>query len=96
MKKHLQIPLILILVSLSPVVFSQQWADGLPEDTPFPNINALISRVSPGQTRHLLARKNSYSFLYDPAIGDPFARNNSWSCLRIKQYLIPWVLPSRR
>ena len=41
MKSHLQIPLILILVSLTSIVSSQQWAPGLPESTPFPNINAL-------------------------------------------------------
>ncbi len=62
MKSHLQIPLILILVSLTSIVSSQQWAPGLPEDTPFPNINVLDQHGETWTNKTLVGEKGLIFF----------------------------------
>lgn len=69
MQKHLQIPLILILVSLTSIVSGQQWAPGLPEGTPFPNINAIDQHGGTWTNKNLIDEKGLIYF---------FVRSSDW------------------
>ncbi len=77
MKNYLQIPLILMLVSLSSISSSQQWALDLPEGTPFPNINALDQHGETWTNKTLIGEKGLIFSLYDPATGDPSDKKHS-------------------
>jgi hypothetical protein len=69
MKKHLQIPLILMLVSLTSIVSGQQWAPGLPGGTPFPNINAIDQHGETWTNKNLIGEKGLIYF---------FVRSSDW------------------
>ena len=78
MRNHLQIPLILILASLTSIVSSQQWAPGLPEGTPFPNINAVDQHGKTWTNKTLIGKKGLIFF---------FVRSSDW-CPFCKKQLV--------